>query len=384
MNSMMKFNILLFAMAVPAFCVPALGADDNVPTCPVTGATGTTTTLPAMPPDHGQAPATGAGGAGSISIEAVQGTKGGPLIGEENVIVQLIPPDDENNPMPEIKTIKAKLDKQGKVDLKNLSLQTPFEPRVMVDHAGALFYVDGKPMDAENPSQKIAVTVYETTKETPKWELERRVLRIFPAPDGLEVTEMLAINNPSDRAWLGVPDTKGKPSWVLLSLPGGAYDLEQRIGLSVADGKLVCELPMYPGPTPVSIKYKLPVKDGQATLDLEATVPVKNMMLLLPNDKSTLQGQGVQFVREINMGQPVRAFSGPSMEAGQRLHLTVGNLVPASPVAASAASSSNLPQILAVVGGGVIVVLCVVMMVFRPGKKAKAADQPVKSKPAKG
>ena len=163
MKSIMTLNILLITMAVLGCCLPALGADDNTPVCPVTGATGAASTLPAMPPNHsatpGTMPATGAGAVGTISIQAVQRTKGGPAIGEDNVTILLIQPNDENGRPPEPKTIKIKLDKQGKADLKNLSLQTMFKPQVFVDHAGVLFdaageAISGTPVAAARPARR--------------------------------------------------------------------------------------------------------------------------------------------------------------------------------------------------------------------------------------
>ena len=387
MKSIMTLNILLITMAVLGCCLPALGADDNTPVCPVTGATGAASTLPAMPPNHsatpGTMPATGAGAVGTISIQAVQRTKGGPAIGEDNVTILLIQPNDENGRPPEPKTIKIKLDKQGKADLKNLSLQTMFKPQVFVDHAGVLFDAAGEAMGADYPpSQKITVTVYETTTEAPKWELEKRVLKIKPSADGLEVVEMLVLNSPSDRVWMGNANAQGKRSWVVLSLPPEAYDVVQQLDdLDVVDGKLISDAPMHPGQTPpISINYKLPVKDGRATLNLEATVPVKSVTILMPHDKSTLQGQGVQPGPMYNMGEPVRSFNAPPMEAGQHQFLTISNLVLPAAVADTNASSSYLPRILVYIGGGLIVVLCIVMMI-RPRKKAAA--QSVQSKPDK-
>jgi hypothetical protein len=324
---------------------------------------------------QGTLPASQAAAEGTITIQAVQGTEGGPQIGQEDAVVDLVRPDDANS-MSQPQRISVQLDKQGAGLLEHLPLQPPFQPRVAVKHGGVWFDAVGKPMDSANPSQKITVTVYETTTQTPKWEIQRRNLRLLPSPDGLDVTEMLELYNPTDRAWVGAADAKGKLSWQVLPLPAEAKYVIPSDGLSVLGGKLVSLVPLNPGPTLVTVTYKVPVKDGQASLDLEAPVPVTTTTIFLPEDNTTLQGKGVQPAGMVNMEAPMRTFDAPALEAGQHLLLTVGNLgKEAEPSAADAApSSSALPRTLAAVGGGVILVFCIVLLVIRPGKKANAAS----------
>ena len=345
-------NILPLTMMLLACCLPAMGAQG---------------TLPASEP----------AAEGTITIQAVQGTEGGPQIAEEDAVVQLVRPGDANS-MSEPQRISVKLDKHGEGLLEHLPLQPPFQPRVGVKHGGVWFDAVGKPMDAANPSQKITVAVYETTTQTPKWEIQRRHLRMHPTPDGLEVMELLELFNPADRAWLGAADTKGNRSWQVLSLPAGARYVTPSDGLSVLAGKLVSLAPLNPGPSLVTVTYKVPVKDGRANLDLAASAPVQSTMIFLPDDNTTLEGKGVQSAGMFNMEAPMRAFEAPALDADQHLLLTVGNLgnKAESPAADAAPSSSALPRTLAAVGGGVILVFCIVLLVIRPRKKDQETPAP--------
>jgi hypothetical protein len=232
-------------------------------------------------------------------------------------------------------------------------------------------------MDADNPTQKITVTVYETTQEPPKWEIQRRSLRMLPSPDGLDVADMLELYNPADRAYLGA-GAHGERSWVVLSLPAGAKDAVPSNGLGVVDGKLISLVPLNPGPTIFVVNYKLPAKDGRATLDLAAPVRVASTMLFLPDDNTTLQAQGAVSAGTFSMESPMRGFEAPAQEPGQRLLVTVGNLGKGarSPLADAVPSSAALPRTLAAVGGGVILVFCIVLLVVRPRKNNQETPAP--------
>lgn len=342
-------KLLSLALTMLALCVPVMGADHNAPA--------------------------NRAAEGSISIQAVQGTEGGPQIGAEDAVVELIRAD-EGNSQPQ--RIPVKLDSHGAGLLENVPLQSPFQPRVLVRHAGVWFDAVGKPMDAANPTQTITVAVYETTQEPPKWEIQRRSLRMLPSPDGLDVAEMLELCNPSDRAYLGAADAHGERSWIVLPLPAGAMDAVPSNGLGVVDGKLVSLVPLNPGPTIFAVNYKLPAKDGRATLDLAAPVRVTSTMLFLPDDNTTLQAQGAQSAGMYSMETPMRGFEAPAQEPGQRLLVTVGNLGKDSRslLADDVPSSSVLPRTVAAIGGGAILVFCIVLLVIRPRKNNQETPAP--------
>lgn len=377
MKSMMKRSALLGGLALLAVCGLVVAAGDDEAVCPVSGASGAST-MPEgmMPPDHGGAPTSRLSKVGSISIRAVQGTKDGPAIGVENVTVELVVGEEDNA------TIDTKLDEHGVVLIEDLPMMRPFQPRIAVKHGGATFEVFGKPMDAAHPNQQITVPVYETTQEAPKWEMRARHLKMTPSPEGLEVTEMWSLENPSDLAWIGAADPQGRRTTVVVPLPTGASDVEIGGGLhpcctQVVEGRVVSAAPLNPGLTQATVTYTVPVKDQQAKLDIVAPIPIKAMALLLPADRTTLQGPGVEPDGTLMMGRQMRKFRVPPLEAGQSLLLTVGNLP--APAAADGGSWST-PQILGAVGGGAIAALCVGLLAFRPRKKPKA--DPVAKSPA--
>jgi hypothetical protein len=329
-------------------------------------ATGEATTW--SPPE----PASRTGAGASISIQAVQGTKGGPAVADVPVVVELWGGGDEL-----IQRIDTKLDKHGVVLVEDLPLMAPFQPRVGVKYGGTTFEVMGAVMDAEHPTQKIDVTVYQTTEEAPKWEIRMRHVMISPSAEGLRVMEMIAIDNPSDRAWIGRPGpTPDAPrTSLVLEMPDGADQVT--VGgtfhpccTKMEDGRLVSHTALLPGTSQLRLGYLVPAKDGQARVEVTAPVPVKLMMVFLPEGGTTFQSESLQDAGVFRMkDNPVHAYKAVSLAAGRKVSFVVGNLSKAESGAA-AGSSWRFPQVLAAAGIAVVVILCVVVLV-KPRKKAK-------------
>jgi hypothetical protein len=162
------------------------------------------------------------GKSAALFIRAVQGTKGGPTIAGDPVTVELFYEGEV------VKKVEAKLNSEGNVLVQELP-PLGVQPLVKINHAGVEYVAEGDVLDFKRPQQRIDVTVYEATEQVPAWHVHMRHLMVQPVAGGVEVMDMLVVQNPADRAWVAAapgPDGKGKGQTFDLALPAGAKDVK--------------------------------------------------------------------------------------------------------------------------------------------------------------
>ncbi|HVT88463.1 MAG TPA: hypothetical protein VHD56_06390, partial [Tepidisphaeraceae bacterium] len=157
--------------------------------------------LPAGHPDLSKikGPSSQPAASGSITIRAVQETTGGPAAGADDFSLELYVQSQL------LDRIEGKLDSQATVIVRGIPLLAKAQPVIKVTHSGVVYQVSGEPIDEQNPSAQIQVPVYETTNQAPEWQIRMRHVMVSHAEGLVRVMEMLAIDNPTDRAWLGNP-----------------------------------------------------------------------------------------------------------------------------------------------------------------------------------
>src|SRR5687767_7984159 len=134
---------------------------------------------------------------GTLVVRAVQGTAGGPAIGELPVVVDLLMGDQA------VDKKQLKLDAEGALRLDNIPLSMNITPVVKVTYNGVEFTGHGGAMDASRAEQQVQVPVFESTDAAPAWTVKMQHVMLDPTVEGVRVTEMLAVENPTDRAWVG-------------------------------------------------------------------------------------------------------------------------------------------------------------------------------------
>lgn len=238
-------------------------------------------TPPAPPVDLSAAVA--AGPTGSLAIRGVQGTAGGPEVGADEVEVVLF---HQNQPVHQLKTV---LDGHGVVVVRDLPVAMAVRPVVRIKHAGVLYQEVGPTMAADRANAAMEVTVYETSEETPAWRIVMRHVEAQRAPIGLIVSEMLMVDNPADRTWLGAaPDAQSRRTTVSVRLPSGAADLQLASGFhgwcctAYAEDVLRIQMPLMPGRMTYKFVYRVPEPGGKADLRIAAPVATDQVVFMLP------------------------------------------------------------------------------------------------------
>ena len=230
--------------------------------------------------------------------------------------------------------LDANLDEHGVALLENLSLARPFQPVVTIEHAGASYEAVGEPMTPAEPTQKIEVSVYETTDQRPELKVQMRHVVAKATDEGLRVMDYLIVNNPGDRTWTGTVGADGKPAAMWVPLPAGVKDIEMDGAFHsccavLKDGKLVSTAPLMPGQSQFRIAYLVPGEGGKVSMTIEAPAPVGGMMLMVPEDQAgfaNVEGLEKGQAFPANGGTTMRAFMGRDIMPGQKVTLTMTGL----------------------------------------------------------
>ncbi|HEY8666762.1 MAG TPA: hypothetical protein VIL86_08865 [Tepidisphaeraceae bacterium] len=316
--------------------------------------------------------------AGTLEVQVLQGTKGGPAIGADPVVVELLFKGEV------VDRIDTQLNSEGSVTIPNLPVMLGIQPSVKITHGGYEYTAVGEVMDKSRPGEHLEVKVYETTEEKPAWSLKMRHIIIQNYPDGLRINEMLAVNNPSDRTWLGTRDAKGERATFVIELPKGAEEVQPMMGFTegsvkVEGGKLVHKAALAPGTNQYQITYCVPSNTGKVDLAITAPATVEHMMVFVPDDGTSVTTAGLESLGSAAMEQgATRYYKGTGIESGKQVAVVVDGLLKLGATAAqageAAAVSSSAPKIIAGVGAALILIVGATIIMLRSpkGKPAKA------------
>jgi hypothetical protein len=322
---------------------------------------------------------------GSISVRAVQGTPSGPAIGELPVVVELY--QGENA----IDKREAKLAADGTATLDAIPVGLGVTPVVRVTYKGVDYTTTGGQMDGQHPEQQIQVPVFETTEEQPAWTVHMQHVMLQPTTEGVGVMEMLAIENPSDKSWLGKLGPDNKRTTLVFSLPPGAKDVQLVGGfheccVKIEGEKIINSMAFVPGVSQYRIAYTLPVGAGKAEFSLTTAAPVKHLMIFVPDDRSTVSAEGIASGGSADMGNgKTRFYKAADLAAGAVVKLNLTGItaaptpaaaateLPAGHPAASANESGQAAKLVAGAGGLMIFVVGGFLVFLKAPKSSKKA-----------
>jgi len=312
---------------------------------------------------------------GTLILRTYQGTKGAPAVGEEPVTVefyyrgQLVHKD------------AGKLDASGTTVFQKIPLATPCQPLIKVKHAGIEYAAIGEILHGYNASETIEMNVYEVTDKQPQWGVQARHLMIDPTPQGLNVIEMVAFQNPTDRSWLGTSRPDGSKATFSFELPANATNVKldgPSDGIKIDKTNITAITPMQPGVCQLQISYNVPAgANGKVVLPIENPTAVGRLMAFVNENGSTATAEGLASggAQAMPNGSKTLMFTGNDLKAGQKATLTVV-LPRAAKTSAQGAPGSNgvyFAKVVAGIGGGVVLIAGTTYVLFRPASHANAA-----------
>jgi hypothetical protein len=312
---------------------------------------------------------------GKLTIKAVLVSAGAssPVPGLEAQVILL----HDDKPF---KQLKVLLDEHGAGELGDLPVVMGVVPLVRLEYKGLSYVERATPMDASHPNSAVEVKVYESTTQTPAWHIPMRHVMAKSFGDSVAVSEMVIVENPSDKTWVGrdPPDDKGNRPVVELTLPPNAKDVNLDAGFhgwcctSYADHQLTIKMPLMPGTAQFQFSYSVPASPGGTPLTFAAPVKVDQMMFLVPEDGTKVSpapdSPDLKTSVSDQEGQKVRAFQCDALRPGQAAGLLVSG-APKSPTEVSQA----WPAQTWIIGGAGALALGGVAILWRRKKTGASA-----------
>jgi hypothetical protein len=305
---------------------------------------------------------------GTLNITVIPGSANPTSTGHEAVTVTLL-----REEMP-LLTMELKTDEGGKLTIPDIPLMPPVQVVVAIHHAGLLQQAEVPPLTPDTPERSLTLKVFDTTEEKPAWAVAMRHVFIEYAPDrkSASVMEMMQVDNPTDRVWLGTKAAGGligvaeKKTTLTLTLPAEAGDVEWSGAFDEKDtqkegGKLVTGSPLFPGTSEFRVSYTLPVKGGAVELPITAPAAVGTLIVIVPADGTSVTGPGLEGGEKMDMGNgqgSVRMFRATKLAAGTTMTVAIRGL-----------GGGNLRNVL--IGGAFLLVLVGVGVGLMRKPKAK-------------
>ncbi len=278
---------------------------------------------------------------GSLSVKAVQGTANAPAIAAAPVTIEFYQGEQLFD------KVETTLDANGVASLKDVALAVGVQPVAKVNYNGVSYQIMGEQMDAQHPDQKLQVKVYETTDQQPAWAIHMQHIIVQPTVEGVQVMEMMAIENPSDRAWVGKAGADNKRTTITFSLPKGAQNVQFAGGDASSEAKVendqvIESAPLQPGTSQYRVIYTVPVTNGSSQFAFSAPAPVKNLMMFVPDDGTTVKVDGLVAGGVANMGNgKTRFFKGADLKQGAEVKISLSGITAATSQAAATAETAT-------------------------------------------
>lgn len=303
---------------------------------------------------------------GTLTIRAIQGTKDGPTIGIEDVVIDLVHRDQV------VHRMNAKLNELGVAIVPDVPVGVGVRPIVRVRHANVLYQEGGPELGPERRDATVDVTVYETTDQPPAWRIVERSLAAARVEGAMDVRERLVVENTGDRTWLGSPpDARGRRTTLVVPMPAGAHKGELQRGFfdetcgTFTDAGLAVQVPLMPGVMVYGYGYLVPAPQGKAEITLGATTPVQLLKFYVADDGTTVEPRGLRpNGSEIIGSARARLFQGDAVGPGQSVGIVVSGLLAQEDLTQTQASTDNSKTI-AIVGVGVLLLVGVVVVILR-------------------
>jgi hypothetical protein len=266
-----------------------------------------------------------------------------------------------------VKTYHSTVPQNGTLELEKLPLDPPFQAVVTVTHGGVEQQLVGPPQHRYQPAIELEMPVFEATAEKPAWTVGLRHIQVEsikvekpgqPTGLALQVTEMIGVFNPSDRAWTGdVVD--GGSRTLALPLAANATNVQFGPGLAearakVVNGTLIRPKAMLPGSAQYVFGYTVPVIDGKATLAFAAPADTTLFALYVPGEVKVEAAAGLETgtAGGSHADEKRQLLKARVVKAGQVLTVSLSNIQPPKPPATvttppeltNQTTDLNLPQ----------------------------------------
>ena len=277
---------------------------------------------------------------GSFSGKVVDGTSGASLPG--GLVARLTGVTASGTAVAEP---TATVGVDGRFAFENIAIDPTVSYAVLVDYGGATY---SSPIAAgTDGSSPIKVTIYEPTTSDATLQIDAAtwvIESLDPTNQQVTVLETLALNNASDRTFVG--DHHGDPGsdapgvlprTLRIVLPSGASGFIAQLGvdqattLPVANG-VVDTQPILPGQHQIGYTYHIAYSEGGAEIRKALPYPTKHLRFLGPDAGLDLRSDRLAMAGTMQIqNRPYVILSGDDIPANTVVTVDIFGL-PSSPV----------------------------------------------------
>ncbi|MGE5262839.1 MAG: hypothetical protein ACM3S0_05625 [Acidobacteriota bacterium] len=345
-----------------------------------------------LPPAHAQTPT---GGAGKIDGQLVDGTKDANLANTAGLTITL-----HSAAAGATSTISqtAQADANGRFAFSNLETISSTRYLLIANYQGVDYYSDILNFDQNQTTLPVSMTVYETTTDPAAIKITQTHFVFDVQTRQFNVLQIIAVQNSTDRAYIGPPGSGVGPHRTTIGLPflAGAQNLQ--FDNPAADDStlrgtesLSYTLPIVPGSDQIVYTYQLPFTPPTYNFNLKVPFDTDKFRILLADVGGTIQSTQLTAPAPFptQSGQKFMLSSMDNVKAGTvvsasfvNLPATVADQTPstANPATSPAATSTN--NNMQVVGGvvlGIAAVAALGLLAYPILRRRRAQAAPASS-----
>lgn len=262
---------------------------------------------------------------GRITGTAVNGSHGMSPLENAEVILRAMQ-DGVLLPFAETRT-----DAEGRFAFDQLPFDDPplFLPGVNID--GVHYPGKRLRLDEATPQVDTSVIAYESEADINPLVAKRHELIIRTLDDAIECREILQLENPTRKTFVGRKIGERMAVTLRLSLPAGfetvTFDKEF-FGrqFQVLDGRLITDLPWMPGAHEVAFTYRLPIESQSQVIRRSLDVPTRRSVVRSDAHTDSQVQCNLPSVAGQNFGELQFEYQGDPLPAGYTLEIRLGKL----------------------------------------------------------
>jgi hypothetical protein len=220
-----------------------------------------------------------------------------------------------------------KTGKDGNVLFDKIPEGEGLEYYLATEYEGA-FYTEGPIRPGPDGSLKQTILVFDVGKEIEKVSVSNHHIIIERDTDGLNVNEILIIENAGETAYLGIGADDAQSAGMRMGLPANVKAFTPGVGadggsLIVQGRELLSLRPIPPGQRPLSFTYKVPLS-GRVDLSHRFYFPTKTFVVMIDDSKMKLESKALSYAGSREQGgKKYEMYTGTDLATGSELEIRV-------------------------------------------------------------
>ncbi len=316
---------------------------------------------------------------GKFEGQIVNGTKDAPITNSANLTVTLLSaPLGATVPL----SVTTRADANGRFVFTNLDTMTTTRYAVLATYKELDYYSDVVTFSENQTTQPITVTIHETTEDVSAVRVSQTHFIVEVVPGSLGVTQIIVLQNTSDRTYIGKPLLGPHRATLTLPILAGASNLQfenPEAGATTLVGSTVLTytLPVYPGMDQIVYAYELSYTSSNYPFRLTMPFDSAQVRILLADVGGTINS--TQFATPAPFsaptGQKFLQTTMTNVTAGTTLNATFTKLPAGAEAPAQIPDQNTLAIALGIVGAVALAVFALLIRPFLNRRKQSPRDE---------